>query len=179
MRLLPNGGTLRVVNDDEIEVSGAKELLVLVANVTSFNGADKDPVRKGGGTYPNLLDAHSPFQIDGNFGGTAGIMEMIMQSVLNGDGSATVHLLPALPKAWAASGSVKGLRARGGYELDFAWKNGSITSFTVHDLRPATATTAKLILNHGSRTWRKKTKPGQTFHIDLRQELLTKHKKSL
>ena len=161
------------------EAETAYKIYRVLLNYISPDGYQGPDKRKGGGTYPNLLDAHSPFQIDGNFGGTAGVMEMLMQSVLNGDGSATVHLLPALPKAWAASGSVKGLRARGGYELDFAWKNGSITSFTVHDLRPATATTAKLILNHGSRTWHKKTKPGQTFHIDLRQELLTKHKKSL
>ena len=77
----------------------------------------------------------------------------------------SIHLLPALPKAWAASGSVKGLRARGGYELDFSWKDGSIASLTVHDLRPATAAASKLTLNDGRRTWKIKTKPGQVKKI--------------
>jgi alpha-L-fucosidase 2 len=80
-----------------------------------------DPSR----TYPNMFDAHPPFQIDGNFGGANGILEMLVQCV---DGE--IDLLPALPLAWPA-GSLRGVRARGGFELDVAWRAGELSTVTV------------------------------------------------
>lgn len=96
-----------------------------------YRGTD---ARRGGGTYPNLLDAHSPFQIDGNFGGCAGVIEMLMQSEYSLEDkrkpNVVVELLPALPENWK-DGSVSGIRARGGITVDMTWKDGQVATLTL------------------------------------------------
>ena len=96
--------------------------LLTYVSPDNYRGPDR---RRSGGTYPNLFDAHPPFQIDGNFGGIAGVCEMLMQSVGN-----RIELLPACPKAWK-NGYVSGLCARGGYELCFEWKDSKVHNCTI------------------------------------------------
>ena len=98
----------------------------------------KENYTNGGGTYPNLLDAHPPFQIDGNFGGAAAVAEMLIQS-----NAEYMELLPALPKAWPA-GEIKGLKARGNYEVDFSWSDGKVKTLKI---KSATQTSVKVLMN--------------------------------
>jgi len=126
-------------------------------------------VMSKGGTYPNLFDAHPPFQIDGNFGATAGITEMLLQShELYVDSSApgadryVIDLLPALPPSWA-NGSVTGLRARGGFEISLKWKNGKLETAKISNV---TQSRGAGRVRYGSRTIPLALMPGQTIVLN-------------
>ena len=127
----------------------------------TFTDAQDDQrpgTRHAGGTYANLMDAHPPFQIDGNFGGTAGVCEMLMQSRLT-DRSTVIELLPALPKEWS-NGKVSGLCARGGYEVSFEWKGGKVRDAQIKAKKAGTVT---LLYNNQRKTL--KLKAGQTLPV--------------
>ncbi len=109
---------------------------------------------RGGGTYPNLFNAHPPFQIDGNFGGAAGVVEMLVQST---DGQ--ILLLPALPDAWA-SGEIRGARTRGGFEVSFTWERHKLRSVTV-----SSATGGKTKITSGGKTKTVRLKKGKSRTI--------------
>ena len=125
--------------------------LLTYVSPDKYNGTDR---RRSGGTYPNLFDAHPPFQIDGNFGGTAGVCEMLLQ----GDGN-TITLLPALPQQWN-EGEVSGIRARGGHEISMAWSGGKVTQLSIKSVNDG-----KLVVNFNGESKTIKTKGGQKVVI--------------
>jgi alpha-L-fucosidase 2 len=110
--------------------------------------------RRGGGTYPNLFDAHPPFQIDGNFGGAAAVLEMLIQSNEN-----EIRLLPALPDAWD-QGSVFGVRTRGGFEVSMEWGDNKPTA-----VRISSATGGKTTIIHGEKQKVVTVKPGKSVEL--------------
>jgi alpha-L-fucosidase 2 len=109
----------------------------------------------GGGSYPNLFDAHPPFQIDGNFGGAAGIVEMLLQSHLD-----ALDILPALP-AGIPTGHIRGIRARGGFELEYLWNQGKLTS-----LKVISGAGAPLSIRYRDKSFSSPTRKGQVFRFD-------------
>jgi len=109
----------------------------------------------GGGSYPNLFDAHPPFQIDGNFGGAAGIVEMLLQSHLG-----EIEVLPALPGG-IPDGHIKGIRARGGFELEYSWRGGTLKS-----LKVLSKVGAPLSIKYRDKTFISETKTGEELHFD-------------
>lgn len=119
-----------------------------------YKGKD---ARRGGGTFPNLLDAHSPFQIDGNFGGTAGVAEILIQSDYDGNCS-NITLLPTLPSSWS-NGEVKGLCARGGIIVDITWNNGKVTKATLTNRNPSEERHVAVTYNGKQKTLKIKNTP--------------------
>lgn len=124
--------------------------------IMTYYPADKSEVKmSGGGTYPNLLDAHPPFQIDGNFGATAGIIEMLVQSH---DGE--IELLPALPAQWK-SGSISGIKARGGFTVDITWLDGKLKKAVIKGKDPLGSR-----VSYNGQSWQ--VKPNQPLVISLK-----------
>jgi alpha-L-fucosidase 2 len=151
---------------------------LILSNLLNVPGSHGRTFDTGGGTYPNLFDAHPPFQIDGNFGATSGITEMLLQSQIpetrygvpllpsvpiddiQSPHGAQIVLLPALPSAWP-TGSVQGLRARGGFEISEAWQDGKLTKATIRNMSGAGCT-----VRYGEKTANLHLAPGAEQSLD-------------
>ncbi|MEI6176460.1 MAG: glycoside hydrolase family 95 protein [Verrucomicrobiota bacterium] len=127
-----------------------RNLLTVVRETKVIYGAS------GAGVYPNLLDSHPPFQIDGNLGAVAGYCEMLLQSH-----TGEIRLLPALPKSWP-DGNVSGICARGGFDVDIIWKNGHLTKAVIHS---KAGQPCKVV--YGDKSWELKTTAGSSHPINI------------
>lgn len=128
---------------------------LMLRNLLTYANTVGDHKQDSAGVYPNLFDTHSPFQIDGNFGATSGIAEMLLQSQ-----SGEIVLLPALPTAWA-TGSMSGMRARGGFTVGLRWKDGKLEGVTIQSTTGTAAT-----LRYNDKTAKVSLKPGETIRLD-------------
>lgn len=134
----------------------------LLNNLLRLTGSSKTEYT-GGGIYPNLFDAHPPFQIDGNFGATSGICEMLLQSHRrNEKGAYLLELLPALSSAWP-DGYIKGLCARGGFEMDIYWKDGRLAKAEILSKAGRLCS-----IRYGSKTLDFPTEKGKTYRLNKR-----------
>jgi alpha-L-fucosidase 2 len=132
----------------------------LINNLLRLTGSSKTDYT-GGGVYPNLFDSHPPFQIDGNFGVTSGIAEMLLQSHSRDvRGDYVLNLLPALPDAWPA-GHVRGLCARGGFEVNIYWETGQLIEAKI-----ISKMGRRCVIRYRDKTLELETKKGVTYSLD-------------